>query len=66
MSFEQQFTQIQPEDLTDNVFRLVGKDFFAITAGAPEAHAYIEETYQDPDEQRKYVFGEITALWVKR
>ena len=177
MSFEQLFTQIQPEELTDNVFRLVGKDFFAITAGTPErfnsmtgsggglgtifrnpaawcciqqtrytlelmqeqqaytltffpeeykdqliflgthsgrdtdkmkqvaltaiqtpagaityeearlvfecrltqmttpalqdfctpeAHAYIEETYQDPDEQRKYVFGEITALWVKR
>ena len=177
MSFEQLFTQIQPEALTDNVFTLVGKDLFVITAGtpghfnsmtasggglgllfrnpatwctiqqgrytlelmqeqqaytlsffpdeyrdqliflgthsgrdtdkmkevslvavqtpagnityeearlvfecrltqmttpaledfyAPEARAYLEETYQDRGEQRKYVFGEITALWVKR
>ncbi len=33
MTFNQLFTQILPEEISDNVFKLVGKDFFAITAG---------------------------------
>lgn len=33
MNFDQLFTQILPEDINDNVFTLVGKDFFVITAG---------------------------------
>ena len=30
-----------------------------------ESRDYIAETYQNPDEYRKYAFGEITAVWVK-
>ena len=33
MNFDQLFKQISPEELSDNVFTLVGKDFFLITAG---------------------------------
>jgi flavin reductase (DIM6/NTAB) family NADH-FMN oxidoreductase RutF len=33
MSFDQLFKQISPEEICDNVFTLVGKDFFVITAG---------------------------------
>jgi len=33
MSFDQLFKQIAPEDVSDNVFTLVGKDFTVITAG---------------------------------
>ncbi len=33
MSFEQLFMQISPEGISDNVFTLLGKDFFVITAG---------------------------------
>ncbi len=33
MGFGQLFEQISPEEISDNVFTLVGKDFFAITAG---------------------------------
>jgi len=33
MNFEQLFKQIPPEELRDNVFTLVGKNFFLITAG---------------------------------
>ncbi|GHV39343.1 hypothetical protein FACS1894179_04120 [Bacteroidia bacterium] len=33
MNFDQLFKQISPEEIHDNVFTLVGKDFFAITAG---------------------------------
>ena len=33
MSFSKSFRQISPEELCDNVFTLVGKDFFVITAG---------------------------------
>ncbi len=33
MSFDQLFKKISPEEISDNVFTLVGKDFFAITAG---------------------------------
>lgn len=33
MNFDQLFKQISPEDISDNVFTLVGKDFYAITAG---------------------------------
>ena len=33
MNFDQLFKQISPEEISDNVFTLVGKDFFAITAG---------------------------------
>jgi len=31
--FEQLFKPISPEEMTDNVFTLTGKDFYAITAG---------------------------------
>jgi flavin reductase (DIM6/NTAB) family NADH-FMN oxidoreductase RutF len=37
MTFEELFTGISPEEITDNVFKLVGKDFTVITAGK-EAH----------------------------
>lgn len=30
------FMQIQPEQLTDNPFKLIGKDWMLITAGSPE------------------------------
>ena len=33
MDFEQLFKQISPEEISDNVFTLVGKDFYVITAG---------------------------------
>jgi len=33
MNFDQLFKQIAPEEITDNVFKLGGKDFFVITAG---------------------------------
>ena len=33
MSFGQLFKQISPEEICDNVFTLVRKDFFVITAG---------------------------------
>jgi flavin reductase (DIM6/NTAB) family NADH-FMN oxidoreductase RutF len=33
MSFDQLFKQISPEEICDNVFTLVGKDFTVITAG---------------------------------
>jgi flavin reductase (DIM6/NTAB) family NADH-FMN oxidoreductase RutF len=33
MNFNQLFKQIAPEELTDNVFTLVGKDYLVITAG---------------------------------
>jgi flavin reductase (DIM6/NTAB) family NADH-FMN oxidoreductase RutF len=33
MSFDQLFKQISPEDINDNVFMLVGKDFTVVTAG---------------------------------
>jgi flavin reductase (DIM6/NTAB) family NADH-FMN oxidoreductase RutF len=33
MNFEQIFKQISPEELTDNVFTLVGKELYVITAG---------------------------------
>ena len=33
MNFDQIFKSISPEEINDNVFTLVGKDFFAITAG---------------------------------
>ncbi|MDR0823325.1 MAG: flavin reductase [Endomicrobium sp.] len=36
MTFEQLFKQISPEDIDDNVFKLVGKDFYLITAGKKE------------------------------
>ena len=31
-----------------------------------EAKAYLAEAYQDPGEIRKYVFGEIMAVWAER
>jgi len=37
MNFNQLFQQISPEEISDNVFTLVGKDFYVITAGK-EAH----------------------------
>jgi len=37
MNFDQIFHQISPEEISDNVFTLVGKDYFIITAGR-EAH----------------------------
>ncbi len=33
MNFDQFFKQISPEEICDNVFTLVGKDFFVLTAG---------------------------------
>lgn len=38
MNFEQLFKQIAPEELCDNfnLFQLVGKDFYAVTAGTKE------------------------------
>jgi flavin reductase (DIM6/NTAB) family NADH-FMN oxidoreductase RutF len=33
---------------------------------APEAKEYINETYKDVNEYRKYAFGEITHIWVKK
>ena len=33
MNFDQIFKQISPEEISDNVFMLAGKDFFVITAG---------------------------------
>ena len=33
MNFDQLFKQISPEEMSDNVFTLVGKDFYIITAG---------------------------------
>jgi flavin reductase (DIM6/NTAB) family NADH-FMN oxidoreductase RutF len=33
MNFDQLFKQISPEEISDNVFTLAGKDFYAITAG---------------------------------
>jgi len=33
MNFDQLFKQISPEELSDNVFTLVGKDLYVITAG---------------------------------
>ncbi len=33
MNFDQLFKQISPEEISGNVFTLVGKDFFVITAG---------------------------------
>jgi glycopeptide antibiotics resistance protein len=33
MNFTELFKEITPEELTDNVFKLVGKDFFLVTAG---------------------------------
>ena len=36
MNFEHLFTEMDPEDLHDNIFKLVGKDFFVVTAGTKE------------------------------
>jgi flavin reductase (DIM6/NTAB) family NADH-FMN oxidoreductase RutF len=36
MDFDQLFNEISPKDIYDNVFTLVGEDFFAITAGNKE------------------------------
>ena len=33
MDFDQLFKEIPPEEIDDNVFTLVGKDFTVITAG---------------------------------
>ena len=33
MNFDQLFKQISPEEICDNVFTFVRKDFFVITAG---------------------------------
>jgi len=33
LNFDQLFKQISPEEIRDNVFTLVGKDFFVITGG---------------------------------
>jgi len=33
MNFDQLFNRISPEEIPDNVFTLVGKDFYVITAG---------------------------------
>jgi len=31
-----------------------------------EAKDYVNEVYNDPKEHRKFVFGEITHVWVKK
>ena len=36
INFDQLFKQISPEEINDNVFTLVGRDFFAVTAGKEE------------------------------
>jgi flavin reductase (DIM6/NTAB) family NADH-FMN oxidoreductase RutF len=36
MNFEQLFKQISPEEISDNVFTLAGKDFYVVTAGKEE------------------------------
>ncbi|MCC8095045.1 MAG: hypothetical protein LIP05_06655 [Tannerellaceae bacterium] len=36
MDFNQLFTPISPEEMNDNVFTLVGKELFALTAGKKE------------------------------
>jgi hypothetical protein len=33
MNFDQLFSQISPEEISDSVFTLLGKDFTVITAG---------------------------------
>ena len=33
MTFNQLFIPSSPEEISDNVFKMVGKDFFVITAG---------------------------------
>jgi flavin reductase (DIM6/NTAB) family NADH-FMN oxidoreductase RutF len=38
VNFNQLFKQISPEEISDNVFTLVGKDFFAVTAGKEERY----------------------------
>lgn len=38
MNFELLFRQISPEEMGDNVFKLVGKDFFVITSGNEELY----------------------------
>lgn len=37
-SFDELFKSISPEEITDNVFKLVGKDFTVITAGKEPEH----------------------------
>jgi flavin reductase (DIM6/NTAB) family NADH-FMN oxidoreductase RutF len=37
MNFDELFTSISPEDITDNIFKLVGTDYTVITAGK-ESH----------------------------
>ena len=31
-----------------------------------EAKDYLREVYKDPNETRKYVFGEITHFWIRK
>ena len=31
-----------------------------------ESKEYLSEAYKDPNELRKYVFGEITNVWIKQ
>ena len=38
INFDQLFKQISPEEISDSVFTLVGKDFFAITAGKSDQY----------------------------
>jgi flavin reductase (DIM6/NTAB) family NADH-FMN oxidoreductase RutF len=38
MNFEQLFNEVSPEDISDNVFTLVGKDFYTVTAGNEERY----------------------------
>ena len=38
MTFEQLFKQISPEEIRDNVFTLVGKDFTVVTAGKTDRY----------------------------
>lgn len=44
-SFEQLFKKIEPTDLTDNVFKLVGQDYSVITAGSDSLYNSMTASY---------------------
>jgi flavin reductase (DIM6/NTAB) family NADH-FMN oxidoreductase RutF len=44
-TFEELFVPIQPRDIPDNVFRLVGEDFTVITAGALDDYNSMTASY---------------------
>ncbi|MDR0322619.1 MAG: flavin reductase [Treponema sp.] len=38
MNFDKLFNEISPEDISDDIFTLVGKDYFAVTAGREQKY----------------------------